>query len=339
MNEILTLKNLLKNSIFFLLLIVITFFILFKDKNMTDISSTLSMVKVPFVILAVCCVFVFLCCEALNVKRTLKLFYRNCRFIDCLKYAFIGFFFSAITPSSSGGQPMQLYYMNKDRIEISHGSLALLVEFACYQLVTISMAVIGFAIEHHFLSSIDQSLKLMLFVGVFLNTCIFIFTLLGIFSKRISLKAIDFIFVLVNKFNIKKAEQLKRRVYIQLEKYQEGAVFIRNNKRIIFKAVFTTVIQITALHSVPFLIYKAFGLGGFSYLSVFSLQAILYVSVSALPLPGAVGASEGGFITIFSTLFPARVISSAMLLTRSINFYLFVVISGIVVMMTQLRRQ
>jgi hypothetical protein len=33
-----------------------------------------------------------------------------------MRYSFIGFFFSGITPSASGGQPAQIYYMNKDNM-------------------------------------------------------------------------------------------------------------------------------------------------------------------------------------------------------------------------------
>lgn len=39
--------------------------------------------------------------------------YKDFSFIEALKVAFVGVFFSAITPSSTGGQPMQLYLMSK----------------------------------------------------------------------------------------------------------------------------------------------------------------------------------------------------------------------------------
>lgn len=334
MNEI-SIKNFMKNGIFFLLLVALTFFILLKDSNINDIFIALNLVRLPFVLAAICCVFVFVCCEAINIKRILKVLYYDIRFIDCLKYAFIGFFFSSVTPSASGGQPMQVYYMKKDRIEISHSSLALLVEFACYQLVTISMAVIAFILNYKLILSINHSLKLLLIVGVLINTCVLIFIFFGIFSKRISVKIIDFFIALIYSLKIKKAEELKKKAYEQLEKYQEGAAFIKQNKKIMLKMILTTILQITSIHSVTFLIYKAFGLFNFSYLTVLSLQAILYISVSAIPLPGAVGVSENGFLTLFNTLFPQKLLSSAMLLSRGISFYLFVVISGIAVMLAQ----
>lgn len=45
----------------------------------------------------------------------------------------------------------------------------------------------------------------------------------------------------------------------------------------------------------------------------------------------AVGASEAGFLGIYQFLFPESYLNSAMLLSRGVSFYLFVLITGIVV--------
>lgn len=60
------------------------------------------------------------------------------------------------------------------------------------------------------------------------------------------------------------------------------------------------------------------------------MQVVLTVSVSALPLPGAVGASEGSFLKLFEIFFAPAILLPAMLLTRFINFYAMLVISGII---------
>ena len=86
-----------------------------------------------------------------------------------------------------------------------------------------------------------------------------------------------------------------------------------------------------AMYSVPFLVYKGFGLGDFNVLEVIALQAVLYVAVSALPLPGALGVSESAFMILFRTMFPAGILSSAMVLSRGISFYLFVLVTGLCV--------
>ena len=49
------------------------------------------------------------------------------------------------------------------------------------------------------------------------------------------------------------------------------------------------------------------------------------MAVSYMPMPGTVGASEGVFMLMFKSLFPVNVLSSAMLISRGVSFYLFVV--------------
>ena len=85
--------------------------------------------------------------------------------------------------------------------------------------------------------------------------------------------------------------------------------------------------------------YCAFGFGEYNIIQIISLQAILYATVSGIPLPGAVGVSEGGFLAIFRHIYSENMVNSAMLLSRGINFYLFVIISSIVAMIGTIREK
>ena len=67
---------------------------------------------------------------------------------------------------------------------------------------------------------------------------------------------------------------------------------LKRNKKILFKIILTTIVQIVLYHSIPYIIYLSFGLNEANFLQFLSLQAVLYISVSSIPLPGAVGASE-----------------------------------------------
>ena len=67
------------------------------------------------------------------------------------------------------------------------------------------------------------------------------------------------------------------------------------------------------------------------------MQAVLFATVSGIPSPGAVGVSEGAFIEIFRNIYPTNMIKSVTLLHRGINFYLFVLISGIVVIVNDIK--
>ena len=75
----------------------------------------------------------------------------------------------------------------------------------------------------------------------------------------------------------------------------------------------------------------------YNIFGVTTMQAALYGTVSGIPSPGAVGVSEGGYMAIFGKIYPEIVLSSAMLLTRVINFYLFMILSAFVVIINDLR--
>lgn len=336
MNNELTPKSFIKNSIFFIALIGITFFILFKDNNLSDILMEVRKADKLYIIIGIICTFIYIICEAINFRTILKFFSYKKSFLSIIKYPFIGFFFSAITPSASGGQPMQIYYMNKENIEVSHGSLAIFSEFASFQFVTIFLAIISFIFNFNLVLSFNSLIIFLIISGIIFNSLILLFILCVIFSKNFSEKIVRFIFWIGEKIKFIKIDHLKEKVYEQVEEYKMGAVFIRQHKAIMIKVVFTTFIQVCALYSITYWVYRALGFSEASFIQVVSLQAILYVAVSGIPLPGAVGASESSFLRIFKTIYPVSVLSSAMLLSRGISFYFFVFICGVVVMISQI---
>ena len=93
----------------------------------------------------------------------------------------------------------------------------------------------------------------------------------------------------------------------------------------------TTLAQIVIYYTIPYWVYRSIGFNDVNIIKMIGLQAILYATVSGIPLPGAVGVSESGFMNIFKQIFTEETISGAMLINRGVSFYLFVIISGLVV--------
>ncbi len=329
-------KQIITNSIVFLGLILLTFSILFRGNNVSNIINIIYKVDKKYTIIGILCMCTFITCEAINIRRSLKLFGYETRIFSCIKYALVGFFFSSITPSASGGQPMQVYYMYKDKINISHSTLALLIDLASYQFITVLLAIIGMISQYSVLSENLGQVKYLLILGVILNTSALIFILIAIFSKKLMSKIIDFLAFILKIFTYKKVDELKVKLLNYVKEYESGAIYFKENKLTVIKIIMTTLIQIVALHSITFWTYKSFGLDEYSIITVTALQAVLFISVSALPLPGAVGVSESGFMVMYKTLFPTHFLSSAMILSRGVSFYLFILVSGIIISTTYL---
>ena len=328
--------KLIRNFILFILLIIITFAVLLKGEDISQILNILASTKIQYVLVGILCMAVYISCEAINIGRTLKTLNEKSTFIQNLKYALIGFFFSAITPAASGGQPMQVYYMHKDKIAVSNSMLALLLNLTSMQVVTIGFALISVCFNYKYLNGV---LIAFFIVGILLNLSALDLLLIAIISKRLSRGIINFVEKILKFFKVRNIEAKKEKLESELEKYHESAVYIKQNKKIIIQLLLTTFVQFFVYYSVTFWTYKALGMNGANILEITSMQSVLFATVSGIPSPGAVGVTEGAFTEIFRNIYPGAMMSSAILLNRGINFYFFVIFSGIVTIINHLKRE
>ena len=326
--------KLIRNFILFILLIIITFAVLLKGEDITQILNILGSVKIQYVFIGILCMAIYISCEAVNIGRSLKTLNEKSTFIQNLKYALIGFFFSAITPAASGGQPMQIYYMHKDKISVSNSTLALLLNLTSMQIITIGFALVSLCFNYQYLNGV---LIVFFIVGILLNLSALVLLLIAIISKRLSRGMVHFAEKVLKFFRVKNIDAKKEKLEKELEQYHESAVYIKQNKKIMIKILLTTLVQFFAYYSVTFWTYKALGMNEANILEITSMQSVLFATVSGIPSPGAVGVTEGAFTEIFKNIYPGAMMSSAILLNRGINFYFFVIFSGVVTIVNHIR--
>ena len=125
------------------------------------------------------------------------------------------------------------------------------------------------------------------------------------------------------------AAVVKDKVESVVSDYSAGAQYLSQNRGLFIKTLVVSAVQILALFSIPFVVFKSFGLTGYSAFQIIGLQAVLYNSINFLPIPGAVGSSEGMFFVLFHKIFTHKYIGTAMLLSRCLSFYLWVLICGL----------
>ncbi len=328
-------KHIFRNLLFFLILIVITLRLILKDQSITQIVDIIKQVKIQYILIAILCMMLYMVFEAVNIGRTLKALGEKSKFIKNVKYALIGFFFSSITPAASGGQPMQVYYMHKEKISVANSTLALLINLTSMQIITIGFALISLCFNYQYLNT---ALIIFFIVGISLNVMALTLLIIGVFSKRLSKWLINVAIKILKVFRVKNIEKKQERFEQELTKYQYSAKYIKENKILILKTILTTAIQFFMFYSITYWTYRSFGFSERNILEIVGMQSVLYATVSGIPSPGAVGVSEGAFIEIFRNVYPEGMIKSATLLNRGINFYLFVIISAFIVIINDLKR-
>lgn len=324
------LKNMPMNLAIIAILIFITFKYLITGFSSQDIKDAYNISQKSYLVVAMLFAILYMFCEAKNTKRLLNSFGYDAKIFQTVRYAFTGFFFAGLTPSATGGQPVEIFVMKKEGIKISHSSLVLMLELCSFQLATVIMALVGFYYNFDYIMNGDNIYTYVIFFGIIINFLIFLFIFFAIFSKRFLkyIKGICYFFIDKLKF-IKDKDKKKKLVDSGLDDYRYSSIYVKSNKLIAFKTLVTSFIQVSILYSISYIVYRALGYEELSFFSVFFLQALAFVSVSAMPLPGAIGISEKVFNFLFLPTY-GKLLNEGLILTRGINFYFLFSVSALV---------
>lgn len=323
-------KKLLAEILFLLALIVVTFFLMLKDQDVSEIIQFVFSVQKRWLLPAVAAMTLYIFCGGLCIRVMLNGMGKPMSVAKCFKYSFVEFYFSAITPSSTGGQPMQLVYMKRDGYSVSDSTVILLAITALYKLAFLVLCCILFLLNGGYALGLFQETSFLFVIGLLLNVGLILGLSLLLFSKRlIHFLAHHAIHLLRRLRLIKRPDQMLRLMDRKLNKYHACAHFIKDHPVIIFRTFLVLLTQRLSIALVPYFVYRSFGFHTYSLLQILCTQLVLGLCVEMLPLPGAVGISETIFLILFGPIFTEEFVYSAVLLSRGISFYLMLLISSL----------
>ena len=319
------------NTAFLLLLLFATTFFLFRDRELGDIFSAIHGADKRYLAAGLLLVLIFVCSESVIIHYRMRLLKHKVPLKRCVKYSFVGFFFSSVTPSATGGQPMQVYYMQRDGLSASVAALVLLIITVAYKAVLVILSGLMFLFKKDFIAANLGNVKYILIYGVIVNVAFILFLLVVIFKESLAKRVIHYSVCFLTKIKmIKHPEAAEGKCLMIMEPYHEGALYIKQHLGVLINVFFITVFQRVSLFLVTYCVYRSFGLHGVSAADIVTLQTIIALAVDMLPLPGGIGASETSFLAMFQTIFGPALLMPGMLLSRGISYYALVAISGAV---------
>ncbi len=329
-------KKAIGNMVFLFVVFGLTIYGVFHGEDLEAMMQAIQQADIRWLLPGVCLVLFFIWGESIIIWYMMRSFRIYLRKRICFLFSSIGFFFSCITPSATGGQPMQIYYMNKEKIPIPVATVILMVVTITYKLVLVVIGVGILLFGQGFLHQYLEEILPVYYLGLLLNVfCVSFMTVLvfhPVLAEKIILTGMDWL----EKLHLMKKKQSRREKFqASMEVYRETAAYLKDHKRVIVSVILITFIQRLALFAVTWMVYLAFRLEGTPMWDVVLLQAVISVSVDMLPLPGGMGISESLFLKIFTTVF-ASVTLPAMVLSRGLGYYSQLLISALFTIVAQL---
>ena len=329
-------KKIIFNGVFLAVVFALTVYGVFHGEDLSSMMDAIHRADKRWLVPGIALVAFFIWGESIIIWYMMRSSGICLKKRTCFLFSSVGFFFSCITPSASGGQPMQIYYMKKEKISIPVSTVILMIVTITYKLVLVvigvGIAIFGRGFLHKYLEGILPVFYLGLALNIFCVTFMTILVFHPLLAKAILVKGMK---LLERLHLMKKKEGRLKKLEDSKDTYRNTAAYLKNNPFVIVKVIGITFIQRMALFAVTWFVYQAFGLHGTGFWEILFLQAVISVSVDMLPLPGGMGISETLFLNIFSPVFGGLLLPG-MVLSRGLGYYGELLISAVFTVVAQL---
>lgn len=285
-------------------------------------------VNLWFLLIIIGCYILYMFVESLKYYILQRKSDPHARFILCYKTAVTGKYYDAVTPLATGGQPFQIYYLNKRGVPPASAVSIPLGKYVFNQISYIVLCLFAVIFGKYYLSNQGVSSTIVTsaaWIGLALNSLLIIFVIWLSISKKVGNKIVVWVLKLLQKMRIVKNYQKQYEKVMKLvSDYQSTMRYYANNIFMFLLNIVLNLIGYIIYYSVPFLIYCLFGSYNPSlYLEIFLKVIIIDLAISFVPLPGGAGTAELSFKALFTSLFVNGTLFYALLLWRIFSYYSF----------------
>lgn len=250
-------------------------------------------------------------------------------FAHAFRVTMVGQYFNSVTPYAVAGQPMQLLALTRQGVSTGIALSALVRKFLVYQTTITCYSLLVILVRYQFFRSKIQGFMALAFIGFLCQAFTVVVLALFTYCPGITTRMIQWVTVLLTKIKlVKEPEKVGKQILGQLEFYLESNKATTSNKKLSACLYGYTVVQLTAMFSVPFFIFKAFHSPGAPIFDMIAAQSFVTMISSYTPLPGAAGAAEGSFLVLFQIFFHPGIIKQAMLLWRLTAYYSCIIVGA-----------
>jgi len=261
--------------------------------------------------------------DALLLHDITRYMYGPQPFTRSLKIGMIGLYYCALTPSSTGGQPMQVIYMKRDGIPVGTATCIVGIKFVIFELSLCALYIAGMVMRGAYFYVHSNQAFWFSILGFVVNLIAVSCIILTIVNEKLVLNAGKGILKFLARFRIIRRLDNKIVAYERtIGDYHTAASYISKHKLHAFGSFFISVFNLGFMFVIPYLIYLSFGYTKYSLFDIFVMESFLFLAVSFFPLPGAAGASEGGFLLFFGQFFAAATAVAMALLAQQSSLML-----------------
>ncbi len=339
------------NIIFVIAILAFTFIFLFNsiandpNTNLEDLEfSDLGQLNWWWLLPALGCLILSIGFEAVNLDILCRKIGYKRSVSQSVIFASSDIYFSAITPSATGGQPAAAYYMTKSGVPLSLSTVVLMLNVTLYTVGLLVISAVALILDLETFLNFDVFQKICVIVGIVFHAILIVACLICMFSRRVVYFFGNVFYTVLEKLHLVKNKEEKLISFrASVAGYRAAFGIVKQHPWLLPMLLFNGIMQRVILAPITYFVLLAmqplFGNASIpGMMDVIVMQLYCTVGASAMPLPGGMGIAETLFNGMFSTICDAdnlRVL--AMLLSRTFSSYLAIITCGTITITHHLR--
>lgn len=271
--------------------------------------------------------------DALMIRCLLRGFGYPRSLPKCVSYAAADLYFSAITPSATGGQPMEAYFMMKDGVP---GVISTVVMLTYLLLYTLSIIIIGVVclifVPSSFLAFGTLG-RIFIAVGAVIQLSLAFLYALLLWNKDMLRKILHWGLRVLAKLRIlRNYEQRKEKLDATMDQYAAATGMLKGRRRLLLKTLLLNLAHRSSQIMVTVFCFLAGGGSLKLAPKLFAMQSNVVIGAYCIPIPGSMGVTDLLMLDGFSSLMSEQQSANLELLARATSFYICILLCGLIVL-------
>lgn len=293
--------------------------------EISNILDIILKVNLIWLSLAILCILLYWVFEAKTLHIMLQTYDEDFSYLEVLKLVVSTQFFNGITPFSTGGQPFQIYVLSqRSKLPISSITSASIHNFIIYQTVLVIMG--SLAIMSRFIFNVfptnPKGLNIVAISGFSLNLIIISALIIIAISPRLTQKGLSILYFLIGISPLKnRLNKIQNSWNKNVCEFHKDILTLMSNRDMYFKALGLNILKLLSFYTVAYFISLSVGFNAITIFQALIASAYVMLITSIIPLPGASGGAEMGFLVFFGTFIVGPQATAIMLLWRFITYY------------------
>lgn len=254
-------------------------------------------------------------------------------------YAAADCYFSAITPSATGGQPASAFFMVMDGVPPAVTTACLLANLVMYNAAILTIGILCILFRSDLFFHFQPGCQLLIVLGIVVLAVMGLIFFGLLWRQQILSKILTALIRFLARIKLMRhPERWEERLRLAMIEYKACVDLLSGSKSVWILAFLFNLLQRFCQFMVTVLVGLAIGVGNSlsDLIDLWATQCFVSLGANCVPIPGSMGVTDYLMLDGYLNLMDKQSAYELQILTRGLSFYFTVLFSGAVVLVAYL---